>query len=135
MSSLCDTKVLAELARPRPNRRVLAWAEGQRQLTISVITLEEIWYGLSSRPSTRLSRWFEGFFDRHCVVLPVDEGIARAAGELRGRLQGRGRPRSQSDMLIAATAKQAGLAVATRNVNDFDDCGVRIVNPWSIEPD
>jgi toxin FitB len=98
-----------------------------------VITLEEIWYGLSWRPSTRLARWFEVFFKEHCVVLPIDEGIARAAGEVRGRLQARGRPRSQSDMLIAATAKQAGLAVVTRNVDDFDDCGVRIVNPWSIE--
>ena len=46
-------------------------------------------------------------------------------------LESRGRRRAQADMLIAATAKLAGLTVATRNVADFSGCGVQVFDPWS----
>jgi hypothetical protein len=131
MSFLCDTNVLAELARPRPNRAVLAWAHRQARLTISVVTLEEVWYGLAWRPNPRLVAWFESFFDTHCDILPIDARVARIAGALRGRMQSQGRPRTQADMLIAATAKQGELTVVTRNTADFSGCGVRVLNPWS----
>jgi hypothetical protein len=67
------------------------------------------------------------------TTLPDDwlNAIGVETGELRGRLQSRGRPRTQADMLIAATAKQAELTVATRNVADFSGCGVRVFDPWS----
>ena len=53
------------------------------------------------------------------------------AGVLRGQLGRRGRPRAQADMLIAATAALHGLTLATRNVRDFEDCGVAVVNPFT----
>lgn len=131
MNFLWDTNLLAELARPRPNARVRAWADKQERATVSAVTIEEVWYGLTWRPNAKLTGWFEQFFGEYCTVLPVDREVARVAGELRGRLQSRGRPRTQADMLIAATARLAELTVATRNVSDFSGCEVQVFDPWS----
>jgi len=41
-----------------------------------------------------------------------------------------GRSIGAIDLLICATARVRSLDVATRNVRDFEDCGVRVINPW-----
>jgi len=130
MSVLTDTNVLSELAKPRPQPAVVRWVQTQRALVVSVITLEEIHFGLATKRNARVLRWFESFLEQHCRVLDVSGPIARHAGILRAQHAARGRVRSQADMLIAATAAQHGLPVATRNVRDFDDCGVSVVNPF-----
>jgi predicted nucleic acid-binding protein len=131
MSILVDTNVVSELARPRPDPRVIEWFGGLDTVMLSVVTVEEIFFGLSTRRSLRIERWFEGFLDSDCQVLDITAPIARHAGVLRAQLAQRGRPRSQTDMLIAATAAWHGLAVATRNDRDFEDCGVTVVNPFT----
>lgn len=131
MSILIDTNVLSELARPRPNPRVIDWAGGLSAVILSVVTVEEIFFGLSAKPSPRIARWFEDFLDSDCRVLEVTTPIARHAGVLRGQLATRERPRTQADMLIAATAALHGLTLATRNERDFKDCGVTVVNPFA----
>jgi toxin FitB len=73
--------------------------------------------------------WFEGFIENHCEVLPVTPVIA--IRQLRGQLQAMGQVRRQADMLIAATASVHALMVVTRNVNDFEGCGVSVFNPFS----
>ena len=47
-------------------------------------------------------------------------------------LKGRGQTSTQADMLIAATAQIHGLTVVTRNVRDFDGCGIAVLNPFSL---
>jgi predicted nucleic acid-binding protein len=131
MSILVDTNILSELARPRPDPRVIAWAGGLPTVMLSVVTVEEVFFGLSAKPSPRIQRWFEDFLDSDCRVLEVTTPIARHAGVLRGQLTKRGRPRAQADMLIAATAALHGLTLATRNERDFEDCGVTVVNPFA----
>ncbi|MDX2093015.1 MAG: type II toxin-antitoxin system VapC family toxin [Kofleriaceae bacterium] len=130
MSVLTDTNVISELARPRPHPSVVRWVQTQRMLAVSVITVEEIHFGLTAKQNARVQQWFERFFEDHCRVVDVSAQIARHAGILRAQHSTRGRVRSQADMLIAATAAQHGLAVATRNTRDFDDCGVSVVNPF-----
>lgn len=130
MSILVDTDVIAELARPRPDPRVVAWAGGLTTVTVSAITIEEVFFGLSAKPNPRIERWFTEFLDNDCRVLEVSTPIARHAGVLRGQLGRRGRSRTQADMLIAATAAWHGLTLATRNERDFEDCGVTVVNPF-----
>ncbi len=49
MQILCDTNIISELTRPTPNSRVLAWTQKISLMIISVITLEEITYGLSAK--------------------------------------------------------------------------------------
>ena len=130
MSILLDTNVIAELARPRPDPRVVGWASGVFTVMLSAITVEEIVFGLSAKPRPRIERWFEEFLRSGCQILEITQPIARHAGVLRGQLARRGRSRSQADLLIAATAAWHGFTLATRNERDFADCGVTVVNPF-----
>jgi predicted nucleic acid-binding protein len=130
MSYLADTNVLSELTRPRPNSGVLEWAAGVERLSVSTVTLEEIEFGLSWKPHARIRDWFDRFFTEACDLLPVTPVIARTAGAIRGELQARGITRSQTDMLIAATAQVLGLTLVTRDVRDFEGCGIDLLNPF-----
>jgi len=130
MSFLVDTNVLSELGRPSPNAGVVEWADRLGRIAVSVVTVEEVFYGLTLKPSARIQRWLESFFESHCQTLDVSPAIARHAGILRGQLAARGRVRTQADMLIAATAALHGLTLATRNVEDFEDCGIAVMNPF-----
>ena len=130
MSFLVDTNVLSELARPSPNAAVAKWASLLDHMVISVITLDEVFHGLTLKPKPRVQHWFESFVASRCQTLDVSAAIARHAGILRGQLAARGQVRTQADMLIAATAALHGLTVATRNVEDFAGCGVAVVNPF-----
>jgi predicted nucleic acid-binding protein len=131
MEPLVDTNILAELARPRPNEGVLRWASATGLVAVSVVTIEEIQYGLARRATPKLRSWFERFVSRDCRILDVTMPIARLAGTLRGHLGARGQTRTQADMLIAATAAHHGLLFVTRNGRDFEGCGVSLLNPFS----
>jgi len=130
MTILCDTNILSELARSRPHPNVLAWSDQVIEISLSVITLEEITYGLAAKPNARIQNWFEQFLRTNCRVLPITEAIAHQAGVLRGTLQTQGKPRTQADMLIAATAYIHKLVLVTRNTRDFEDCGISLLNPF-----
>jgi predicted nucleic acid-binding protein len=127
---LCDTNVLSELARPAPNPGVLAWAAETKAVSISTITIDEIIFGLTLRPSVRVLAWFEDFVASSCHVLDVTPAVARLAGAMRARLAGRGQVRTQADMLIAASAAAHGLTLVTRNIKDFTGCGIDVLNPF-----
>lgn len=131
MRYLCDTNVLSELARPRPNAGVLRWAAKLARVSLSVITLEEIQFGLAWRPNPRVIEWFELFLSDHCELVPVTAEVARISGQFRGQLRAGGSSRTQADMLIAATAAAFGLTLVTRNSRDFEGCGVALLNPFS----
>jgi toxin FitB len=130
-TELVDTNVLGELSRKRPHPGVLAWAATVRRVALSVITVEEVLFGLARHPIERVGTWFDQFLARHCEVLDITKPIAVLAGTLRGQLASRGQVRSQADILIAATAAHHGLTLVTRNVRDFDGCGVQVFNPVS----
>lgn len=131
MKPLCDTNVLAELSRPRPNPGVVEWAGSVTVISLSVVTVEEVLYGLGWKPRPKTLAWFEDFLEERCTVLPVTEKIARVGGSLRGRLQAAGETRTQADMLIAATAIVHESTLVTRDTRDFEGCGVSLLNPFS----
>ncbi|MEW6219369.1 MAG: type II toxin-antitoxin system VapC family toxin [Thermodesulfobacteriota bacterium] len=131
MSFLVDTNILSELARAAPDAGVLAWAQGVTAISLSVITVDEVCFGLAWRPNARIEAWLAGFLHRQCHVLPVTERIARQAGGLRGSLRRQGTVRTQADMLIAATAQVHGLTLVTRNERDFAGCGIPVLNPFA----
>lgn len=131
---LVDTNVLSELARPKPDARVVAWFDREGMIAVSVISIEELSFGVARAPASRrnkLAEWLEEIVERAAHVYDVTPAIARASGDLRGARTGAGRPVAQADMLIAATAAVRGHPLATRNVADFVGCGVSVVNPFT----
>lgn len=131
---LVDTNVVSELMRPRPNGGVGHWLEAMAaagtKLAIPAMCIDELVFGLTRRPRAAAFALFEKWVSKS-VVLPVDETIARRAGEMRALLGLRGQVRSQADMLIAATAQVHALTLVTRNVRDFDGCGIAVLNPFT----
>jgi predicted nucleic acid-binding protein len=131
MAYLCDTNVLSELVRPDPNEGVVSWARKVQVICLSAVVVDEICFGLSWRPNMRVQSWFDAFLDQHCEVLPITDAIARRSGLLRGRLRSRGIVRTQADMMLAATALEHDLTLVTRNMRDFEGCGVALLDPFA----
>jgi hypothetical protein len=135
MMQLADTNIVSELMRKRPDPGVLAWREMvdamYGHITMSAVTVDEIMYGLARKQDAGLQAWFDGFMSRN-QVLTVTQTIACRAGEMRAMFSLRGVVRSQADMLIAATAQVHALTLVTRNVRDFDGCGIALLNPFSV---
>ena len=78
-----------------------------------------------------MESWFDRFLIAWCETLPVTEAIARRGGTMRAALRRDGQTRTQADLLIAATAWEHRLPLATRNTPDFEGCGLRLVNPFA----
>lgn len=130
---LVDTNVLSELARPRPSGAVVRWFAKQGRIQLSVVTLEELAFGVartSGGAHARLARWLDALLAARPPILDVTPAIARASGELRAAREARGRRVAVADMLIAATALAHGLTLVTRNVRDFESCGINLFDPF-----
>jgi predicted nucleic acid-binding protein len=95
------------------------------------LTVEEIACGLAACPNPRVEEAMGRLLDEECTVLEVTAAIAARAGKLRGELRRRGLARTQADMLIAATALEHRLPLITRNVRDFQDLGIPLLNPFA----
>ena len=135
---LLDTNVVSEIMKVAPSASVLQWLNDQpsSSLYISSVTVGEITYGLRILPNgkrrSHLNEHFELFvsraFDQR--VLSYDEAAARSYGEIMGKRKELGRPLSVPDGQIAAIARSNRLVVATRNIADFEECGVELIDPF-----
>lgn len=138
MSTLLDTNVLSELLRDAPDRSVLQWLAKQpaESLFVSAVTQAEMMLGARLLPAgkrrTALQSALRDMFDEDFAgrVLPFDSAATAAYAEIVTARRAAGRPISQFDAQIAAVARQHAMVVATRNVDDFTDCGVSVINPW-----
>lgn len=127
---LIDTNIISDLAAQKPNPGVVQWAATVTSVSISVITVEELSFGLSWKPNPRIEQWIDAFIHKKANVLPITETIAYRAGTLRGQLKQKGITRTQADIMIAATASHHNLTIVTRNVRDFEGCGVAVLDPF-----
>ena len=134
-----DTNVVSELMRAAPDRAVMAWVSSQPPplLYTTSITQAEILYGLQILPAGRRRTQLEGaveeMFEEDFAgrVLPFEEAAARGYARIAAERRRLGRADIQHfDAQIAAIAVSARAAIATGNVRDFDDCGLKIINPW-----
>ena len=132
---LLDTNVISELTRDEPDARVISFLNRHQELWVSSIVLHELEFGLLLLPGGRrreelqsaVAQFVTEFEDR---ILPLDRREAEAAAQLRVHAQRSGRTLHLGDALIAGTAKAHDLALATRNVKDFDGLNVDVTNPW-----
>jgi predicted nucleic acid-binding protein len=132
-AALFDTNIISELGRKRPDARVVAFVEATPRVLVSVILFHELSYGFETanrEQKLRLSAFLAAMRDRFGPrAIPVDLGIAETAGRLRAYAKDGGRVLSVSDSLIAATALAKGVALATRNVKDFEGLDVPLIDP------
>ena len=133
-----DTNIVSELMRAEPSAEVLAWTDDRppRELFVTAVTEAEIRTGIALLPEGKrrrgLARACERAFDSLFAgrVLPFDRDAARANAEIVAARRAIGRPVAQVDGQIAAIARSRGMAVATRNIRDFEHMGIDVFNPW-----
>ena len=137
MTYLVDANVLSEPTRSAPHSGVVDWLRRHEpEIAVDPIILGEVRFGILLLPRgkrrARLEQWFQAGAQRlQCLPWDAETGLRWA--ELLARLRASGRAMSIKDSLIAATALVHGLVIATRNVADFKQSGVRLVNPFSAE--
>jgi predicted nucleic acid-binding protein len=135
---ILDTNVLSELMRPKPSR-VAAWVAKQPATDVftTSITEAEIFYGIELLPKGKrregLLAAAEAMFAEDLAgrVLGFEGDAARVFSRIAAHRRALGRPISHADAQIAAIAQVRSAKLATRNVEDFEDCGIDVVDPYS----
>ena len=134
MKYLVDANVLSEPTKPSPRVEVVEWLKKhERDLVVDSIVLGELLAGVLALPSgrkrRRLDSWFETV-EGTIECLSWDAAVSRRWARLVVDLRRRGRMMPLLDSMIASTALEHSLTVATRNVADFRKAGVAVVNPF-----
>jgi predicted nucleic acid-binding protein len=134
-----DTNVLSELMKPMPAIKVVSWMNSWpvSQLFTTAITMAEVLYGLQLVPAGKRrmalqqasKTMFEVKFAGH--ILSFDQDAAGTFADISAARRKRGRPIGIMDAQIAAIARSQGAAIATRDISDFQDCGVPLIDPWA----
>jgi toxin FitB len=136
---ILDTNVLSEFMRPKPAPAVLAWAATYpaTDLFTTAITEAEIFLGIEllSKGKRRegLLAAAEAMFSEDLAgrVLGFESGAARVYSRIAAQRRSLGKPISHADAQIAAIARVRGAELATRNVSDFANCNLKVVDPWN----
>ena len=135
---ILDTNVLSELLRPKPSARIALWVEEQprNEVFTTSVTEAEIFYDIELLPKGKrreaLLAAAESMFSEDFAgqILSFDSDAARAYSRVAARRRGLGKPIAYPDGQIAAIANLYRAVVATRNVADFENCDIRIIDPW-----
>lgn len=135
---ILDTNVISELMKEYPNQSVSNWITKHRptNLVITAIAIAEIQRGILRLPEgkrrQKLGDNFTSFVENAFGgrILPFDEAAAYAYGEISAQREAAGFNTDAVDLMIAAIAIIHNATLATRNLKDFKDCGVDLVNPW-----
>jgi predicted nucleic acid-binding protein len=135
---IVDTNVLSEGSRPQPSARVVDWLDKQPRSLLFTTTIceAELRLGLALLPTGQRRSFLEDAARRlfgklfEGRVLSFDRIAASAYAEIGAERRRLGRPIAPLDAQIAAIARAHGATVATRNVTDFTDCGIDVVDPW-----
>lgn len=137
MKYLVDANVLSESTKSAPELSVVSWLQDHESLfCVNPIIVGEMKYGILKLPKGKKRQALLDWFHRGIVRVPVvklDLETANCWAELLASLRRKGKAMPVKDSLIAASAKQHNLTVVTRNVRDFQEADVKILNPYSID--
>ncbi len=137
MKYLLDTCVLSEMVKSTPDINVIQWLEARKphELCISAMTWGELQRDVARLPKSKrrseLTTWLEqleaGFEDR---ILAFDQKASEAWAPMTVQTETQGKSMAAFDSIIAATARAHKCKLVTRNVRDFANAGVEVINPW-----
>ena len=135
---ILDTSVLSELMKRHPSPEVTAWFQKHPLIDLytTAITKAEIFYGIELlEPGTRRQKLLmaaESLFDIDLKdrVIGFASGAARIFSQIAAHRRLQGKPISNPDAQIAAIVQLHSATLATRDVDDFQDCGIDVVDPW-----
>ena len=135
---LLDTNVLSEFMKAGPEPVVMEWVAQQNinELFTTTITQAEVYYGVAVLPvgkrRTQLEIVVRQMFEQdfYLQILPFDSKAALAYGGIVAHRKQLGRPIAHADAQIAAICRAQEAMLATRNISDFMDCQLSLVNPW-----
>ncbi len=132
-----DTNVMSELMRPSPSTAVTGWVQARSatELYTTAISIAEVLHGIERLPDGRRKNLvkataedvFSAFADH---LLAFDATAAVEYARLVSSREHAGAPIDGFDAQIAAICRVHGATLATRNVKDFHDAGVDVVDPW-----
>ena len=134
---ILDAAILAEVIRPSPDRKIGGWlgAQPRDDLYTTSLAQADILYGVESLPPGKrrtdlLSAVLEifAFFEKR--VLSFDPDAARAYPQILLNRKMMGAPIEPANAMLAAITRSRGAILATKNVDQFSGCGIRVVNPW-----
>ena len=136
-----DTNVVSELMRLTPAAAVMRWfaAQDSGSLYLTAVTEAELRLGAAILPAgqrrDRLNAAVEAVVGEDFAgrVLPFDSAVARAYAAIAASRRSTGRPIPAADCQVAAIARARDAAVATRDAAHFEDCGVVVIDPWSVD--
>ncbi len=135
---IVDTNIISEIMKPSPSAKVIAWLDQTEtsDLFVTSVTIAEIKYGLNVLPKGKRQIALEDAFHKAIAkafqyrVLSFDEPAAHVYGKIMAQRKTLGRPLGVCDGQIAAIAHLHGYIIATRNIRDFADCNLDLINPF-----
>jgi len=133
-----DTNVVSELMRQVPDDTVVRWVDRYPadEVFITAVTAAELAYGVARLPGGRRKTVLAAKVsellteDLQDQILPFDDVAAECYGEIAAAREEQGRPISMADAQIAAICRRFAACLATRNIKDFADVGITLLNPW-----
>jgi len=138
--NIVDTNVVSELMRPVPSLALATWvrSHGATELYTTSITLAEILYGIERLRHGRRKDLLRtaandvfSAFPEH--ALAFDMPAAAECARIVTHWKHAGLPIDGFDAQIAAVCRMHDAALATRNVKDFHDTGIHVVDPWHAD--
>ncbi len=138
MNYLLDTCLISELAKSKPDEKVVDWvlSENETGFYVSVLTFGELHKGIEKLPESKkkeeLRSWIEDELKNRFQnrIIAIDMRVSILWGKIQCIAEKKGKPMPAIDSLIAATALAHDLTVVTRNVSDMEQSGVKLLNPW-----
>ena len=135
-----DTSVISEVIRRAPAAGVISWLDSlaTAEVMTTAITAAELLYGVARLPQgqrkSQLATVVHDVLDKdfHGRVLSFDEHAAGYYAEIVAVRDQTGRPIGVADAQMAAICRLAGATLATRDITDFEETGLVLINPWDL---
>ena len=138
MNYLLDTCLISELAKSKPDEKVVDWVlrENEAGFYVSVLTFGELHKGVEKLPESKkkeeLRIWIDAELKNRFQnrIIGIDMRVSILWGKIQCLAEKKGKPMPAIDSLIAATGLAHDLTVVTRNIADMEQSGVKMLNPW-----